>query len=63
MSIATDAGSTELAAVTSVKEIPLQDTSRDIWETKYRLTSKSGDVIDATVDNTFERVARALADV
>lgn len=63
MSIATDAGSTELAAVTSVKEIPLQDTSRDIWETKYRLTSKSGDVIDATVDNTFQRVARALADV
>ncbi|MEL7024236.1 MAG: adenosylcobalamin-dependent ribonucleoside-diphosphate reductase [Pseudomonadota bacterium] len=63
MSIATDAGSTEMAAVTSVEDIPLQDTSRDIWETKYRLTSKSGEILDTDVDQTYQRVARALANV
>ena len=63
MSIATDADSKDMAAVTSVRDIPLQDTSRDIWETKYRLTAKSGEIIDATVDHTFQRVARALANV
>lgn len=63
MSIATDAESKEMAAVTSVRDIPLQDTSRDIWETKYRLTSKSGEIIDRTVEHTHKRVARALAEV
>jgi len=47
----------------SVTEIPYQPASVDIWDKKYRLTTKSGEVIDQTMDDTFKRVARALADV
>jgi ribonucleoside-diphosphate reductase alpha chain len=45
------------------KEITFQDASLDIWDKKYRLKSKSGEIIDETIDDTFKRVARALADV
>ncbi len=44
-------------------EIPLQAASRDIWDKKYRLKQKDGSVIDETIDDTYKRVARALADV
>jgi ribonucleoside-diphosphate reductase alpha chain len=44
-------------------EIPLQPASADIWDTKYRLKAKDGMVLDATVDATWQRVARALAEV
>ena len=44
-------------------EIPLQSASLDIWDKKYRLKSKSGDVIDQDIRGTYARVARALADV
>jgi ribonucleoside-diphosphate reductase alpha chain len=44
-------------------EIPLQDASWDIWDKKYRLKSKTGEVLDTTVDHTWQRVARALAEV
>ena len=43
--------------------IALQPASEDIWTQKYRLTSKDGTPIDASVDATWQRVARALADV
>jgi len=46
-----------------VKDIPLQDASLDIWDKKYRLKAKTGEAVDADVDATFRRVARALADV
>jgi len=46
-----------------VTDIPFQPASLDIWEKKYRLTTKSGEVIDHTIDETYARVARALADV
>ena len=46
----------------SVKEIPIQAASADIWDKKYRLKTKTGRVIDETVDDTFKRVARALAE-
>ena len=45
----------------SVTDIPFQDASLDIWDKKYRLKSKSGEIIDATIDDTYKRVARALA--
>jgi ribonucleoside-diphosphate reductase alpha chain len=48
---------------TSVAEIPLQPASQDIWEKKYRLTAKDGTPVDETIDATYQRVARALADV
>ncbi|WP_324015812.1 adenosylcobalamin-dependent ribonucleoside-diphosphate reductase [Aeromonas hydrophila] len=41
--------------------IPLQDTSFEIWDSKYRLKSKDGVPIDGTIDDTYQRVARALA--
>jgi ribonucleoside-diphosphate reductase alpha chain len=44
-------------------EIPYQEASLDIWDKKYRLTSKDGQPIDRTMDDTYQRVARALADV
>src|SRR5690606_20715143 len=45
-----------------VVEIPLQPASQDIWDKKYRLKSKKGEAIDREVDDTYKRVARALAD-
>jgi len=48
---------------TDSKEIPLQDASLDIWDKKYRLKSKAGESIDQSIDDTYKRVARALADV
>ncbi len=44
-------------------DIPLQEASLDIWDKKYRLKSKGGAVVDETLDDTYRRVARALADV
>ena len=45
------------------KEIAMQPVSVDIWDKKYRLKSKQGANIDADIDATYSRVARALADV
>jgi len=47
----------------SVADITLQPVSLDIWNTKYRLTAKDGAHIDAAIDDTYKRVARAVADV
>ncbi len=46
-----------------VTDIPVQEASQDIWDKKYRLKAKDGTVIDASVDGTWQRVARALAEV
>lgn len=46
-----------------VEDIPFQAASVDIWEKKYRLQSKDGDVVDETIDDTYRRVAEALANV
>lgn len=35
----------------------------DIWDRKYRLKKKDGVIIDETIDHTYQRVARALAEV
>ena len=43
-------------------EIELQPASLDIWDKKYRLKTKQGEALDADVDGTWQRVARALAD-
>ncbi len=43
--------------------VPFQEASLDIWDKKYRLTAKDGTPIDKTMDDTYQRVARALADV
>ncbi|KXW57647.1 adenosylcobalamin-dependent ribonucleoside-diphosphate reductase [Ferrovum myxofaciens] len=43
-------------------EVPLQVVSLDIWDKKYRLKNKQGEPVDQQIDDTFKRVARALAD-
>ncbi|MGE0316055.1 MAG: LAGLIDADG family homing endonuclease [Lautropia sp.] len=43
--------------------VPMQEASLDIWDKKYRLQTKDGRPVDATIDDTYKRVARALADV
>jgi len=49
--------------VTTVSDIPFQEASLDIWDKKYRLKSKDGDMVDANIDETYKRAAKALADV
>jgi len=44
-------------------EIPYQAASLDIWDKKYRLKTKDGRAVDQSMDETYQRVARALADV
>src|SRR6266705_2204888 len=46
-----------------VGDISFQEASFDIWDKKYRLTAKDGSPIDKSMDDTYKRVARALADV
>lgn len=40
-----------------------QTASLDIWDKKYRLKDETGDAIDQDMDDTFDRVATALAGV
>ncbi len=44
-------------------DIPLQAASQDIWNTKYRLKTKDGKPVDADIDATYLRVAKALAEM
>jgi ribonucleoside-diphosphate reductase alpha chain len=46
-----------------VASITFQEASLDIWDKKYRLSAKDGSPIDKSMDDTYKRVARALADV
>jgi ribonucleoside-diphosphate reductase alpha chain len=46
----------------AAEEIPLQPASYDIWDKKYRLKTKQGEPVDGDIDETYKRVARALAD-
>ncbi len=47
----------------TVTDIAFQPASLDIWDAKYRLTAKDGSKIDESIDDTYQRVARALANV
>jgi ribonucleoside-diphosphate reductase alpha chain len=40
---------------------PLSGLSQRIWDMKYRLKTAAGDPVDKTVEQTWRRVARALA--
>jgi ribonucleoside-diphosphate reductase alpha chain len=44
-------------------DVVLQPASFDIWDKKYRLKSKDGTALDETVDHTYMRIAKALAEV
>ena len=45
------------------EDISLQPASLDIWDSKYRLKTKKGEVLDQDVHATYARVARTLAEV
>ena len=46
-----------------VSTIPMQDTSLDIWTSKYQLKTKTGEAVDKDINATYHRVAVALAQV
>ncbi len=52
-----------VSQVSTPVDISLQPASLDIWDAKYRLKTKDGQGIDADIDATYQRVARALADI
>lgn len=43
--------------------LPLQDVSIDIWNNKYRLKTAKGELIEDNINDTFKRIAIAIADV
>jgi len=51
------------AVSTTPADITFQPASLDIWDKKYRLKAKDGTLVDSDIDATYQRVARALADV
>jgi ribonucleoside-diphosphate reductase alpha chain len=46
-----------------VSAVAFQEASMDIWDKKYRLKTKNGEVVDETMDDTYRRIAAALAEV
>lgn len=44
-----------------MSSIPLQETSFDIWKEKYRLVDDHKNPVDETVEDSYRRVAKALA--
>jgi ribonucleoside-diphosphate reductase alpha chain len=44
------------------REVPMQPVSLDIWDKKYRLKTKQGEILDQDMDDTYRRVARALSE-
>jgi len=51
------------AVPNQVTDIDYQPASLDIWEKKYRLCTKEGAPVDNTIDETYQRVAKALSEV
>ncbi len=54
---------TQTTEAHAVDEIPFQPASQDIWDKKYRLKAKDGSAVDQSMDDTYRRVAKALAEV
>lgn len=52
----------EAVKTDAAMDIDMQPASWDIWDKKYRLKTKKGEPVDATIDDTYQRVARALAE-
>jgi len=48
---------------TDIQAVPFQEASLDIWDKKYRLKTRIGESIDASIDETYKRVARAISQV
>ena len=52
----------EAVATDMKREMPMQPASTDIWDKKYRLKTKQGVALDADIDGTYQRVAKALSE-
>jgi ribonucleoside-diphosphate reductase alpha chain len=52
----------EAVKTEAAPEIAMQPASWDIWDKKYRLKTKKGEPVDTSIDHTYQRVARALAE-
>ncbi len=52
----------EAVVTDTAQDIPMQPASADIWDKKYRLKTKQGVALDADIDGTYRRVAKALAE-
>ncbi len=52
-----------VSGVTDPQVIPMQDVSLDIWDKKYCLKTKNGEQVDKNIEDSYARVAKALADV
>ncbi len=50
------------AVSVNASDIPYQPASLDIWDRKYRLKAKDGTLVDHSLDDTYQRIACALAD-
>ncbi|MCP5418315.1 MAG: adenosylcobalamin-dependent ribonucleoside-diphosphate reductase [Chromatiaceae bacterium] len=50
------------AVPSSAAEVPFQEASLDIWDSKYRLRAKNGVPLDQDIDATYHRVAKTLAE-
>lgn len=44
-------------------EVPFQEPSLEIWDTKYRLKDRHGKAVDEEIGGTYWRVAKALAKI
>jgi ribonucleoside-diphosphate reductase alpha chain len=49
------------ALIKSVENVPFQETSYEIWESKYQLKDTNGVAVDRTIEGSYNRVATALA--
>lgn len=54
---------TELTNNNQSVVIPMQQTSTEIWAKKYQLKDRAGNEIDSNINDTYTRVAKALAEV
>lgn len=58
-----DSESTQDSNESKSSTVPMQPASLDIWDKKYRLTDKNGAAVDHSIDDTYKRVAMAIAQV
>lgn len=55
--------SSKVAPLTPSQDIPFQPTSQEIWQQKYCLRKSNGEAVDQSMEDTYQRVAKALAEV
>ena len=51
------------AVASPLDDLPLQESSRKMWQSKYQLKTKDGELVDKDIEDMRMRVASALAEV